>query len=143
MKLRQLLKVKTKSNKRLGRGIGSGKGKTAGRGSKGQKARGKMPVGFSGDLAFYKKLPLRRGWGNPKVSAKVKIISLSDLNTFKAKSEVNLEKLLQAKIITEKEAKKGVKVLDNGEIKHALIVRLPVSDKARSKIEKKGGKVNV
>ena len=57
--------------KRLGRGIGSGKGKTGGRGSKGQKARGKVPLAFAGsNLPLYKKLPLRKGLGNRKVSGK-------------------------------------------------------------------------
>lgn len=69
MKLHQLTKIKTKDKKRLGRGIGSGKGKTAGRGTKGQKARGKIPQTFTGGLSLYKKLPLRRGYGNPKMSS--------------------------------------------------------------------------
>ncbi len=60
MKLHKLLKFKKDLKKRVGRGIGSGLGKTAGRGTKGQKARGKIPVGFSGSgLALFKKLPLK------------------------------------------------------------------------------------
>lgn len=141
MKLHELVKVKTKAKKRLGRGIGSGKGKTAGRGSKGQKARGKIPVGFTGSLPLYKKLPLRRGKGNPKISSKPKEINLFHLNIFKSKSVVNIEELLKSKIITEKEAKAGVKILGNGEISKALIVKVPVSLMARQKIEKLGGKV--
>lgn len=143
MGLNQLVKVKTKVKKRLGRGVGSGKGKTAGRGTKGQKARGKIPATFSGDLALYKKLPLRKGLGNPKISPKPKIITLADLNKFKAKSQVGLEDLIRAKLITEKQSTKGVKVLATGEIKHALVVKLPVSEKARLEIERKGGKVDV
>ncbi|MBI2040000.1 50S ribosomal protein L15 [Candidatus Microgenomates bacterium] len=142
MRLHQLIKVKNKSKKRLGRGIGSGKGKTAGRGTKGQKARGKIPAEFSGSLPLYKKLPLKRGYGNPRLSKKPKLVNLSDLNIFKVKSVVDLESLLQAKVITDKEAKKGVKILGTGEIDKALIVKLPVSEKARSKIEKKGGKID-
>ena len=76
--------------KRLGRGIGSGKGKTAGRGTKGQKARGKIPATFVGSLPFYKKLPLRRGQGNPKLSDKLVPIKLSKLNVFKSKTVVDL-----------------------------------------------------
>jgi len=141
MKLDELIKIVTRSKKRLGRGIGSGKGKTGGRGTKGQKSREKIPVGFSGSLSLYKKLPLRRGKGNPKVLTKTKVISLSDLNTFKSKSVVDMNGLLQNRIITEKEARVGVKILGNGGITKALIVKLPISKSARAKIEKKGGKV--
>lgn len=76
MKLNQLPKLKNRGKKRLGRGLGSGKGKTAGRGTKGQKARGKIPVNFSGaGLALYKKLPLRRGKGNKSPGKKEKRLS--------------------------------------------------------------------
>lgn len=85
MKLNQLIKVKTKNKKRLGRGIGSGKGKTAGRGTKGQKARGKIPAGFVGATPLYKKLPLRRGKGNPKLSKKEKAIKTREKLNRKAK----------------------------------------------------------
>lgn len=142
MKLHEQNQVKTKSRKRVGRGLGSGKGKTGGRGSKGQKARGKIPVGFTGSLPLYKKLPLRRGKGNPKISSKVKIISLSALNVFKSKSVVGIEELIKEKIISPKDAKKGVKILGNGEINTALTVKLPVTNSAQKKIESKGGKVN-
>lgn len=141
MKLNEMLKVKTKSKKRIGRGLGSGKGKTGGRGTKGQKARGKIPAAFSGDLAFFKKLPLRRGQGNAKVSVKPKLVNLSKLEVFKAKTVVDLAKLLEAKVITEKDVKKGVKILGEGEIKSALIIKLPVSASARQKIESVGGKI--
>lgn len=141
MNLHQLLKVKTKAKKRLGRGLGSGKGKTGGRGTKGQKARGTIPVTFTGSLSLYKKLPLRRGKGNAKVSTKVKVVNLSRLSVFKAKEVVNIEKLIEAKIISSKEAKKGVKILGNGEIDKILTIKLSVSDSAQRKIEKAGGKV--
>ncbi len=141
MKLHQLLKVKTNSKKRLGRGLGSGKGKTGGRGTKGQKARGTIPVTFTGSLPLYKKLPLRRGKGNTKVSEKPKIINLSSLSIFKSKEVVDLGKLIEAKIISLKQARKGVKILGNGEINQILTVKLPVSNSAQRKIEKLGGKV--
>ncbi|MBI2018371.1 50S ribosomal protein L15 [Candidatus Daviesbacteria bacterium] len=142
MKLHELNKVTTKPRKRIGRGLGSGKGKTGGRGSKGQKARGKIPVGFTGSLPLYRKLPLRRGKGNPKISRKVKVISISALNVFKSKSVVGVEELIKEKIISPKDAKKGVKILGNGEINTALTVKLPVTNSAQKKIESKGGKVN-
>lgn len=141
MKLHELTKITTRPNKRLGRGIGSGKGKTAGRGTKGQKARGKIPATFIGSLSLYKKLPLKRGKGNPKVSSKPRIINLSKLNVFKAKEVVDIAKLIEAKIISEREAKRGVKILGKGEINKALTVKLPVSNSARKIIEKFGGKV--
>lgn len=142
MRLHQLLKVKTNKKKRLGRGLGSGKGKTSGRGTKGQKARGKVPVTFTGSLSLYKKLPLRRGKGNAKVSVKPKVVSLRDLSIFKSKEVVDLGKLIEAKIISEREAKRGVKILGTGELlKEALTIKLPISNAARKKIEKVGGKV--
>lgn len=128
--------------KRLGRGIGSGKGKTAGRGNKGQKARGKIPVNFSGaGLSLYKKLPLRRGLGNAAVSIKPKVLALSKLNKFKANTKVTLEALLNARLITKKDLDKGVKLLADGNLTAKLDVYLPVSQKAMMEIKKNGGKV--
>lgn len=142
MKLHKLLKVKTKSRKRAGRGIGSGLGKTAGRGTKGQKARGKIPVGFSGaGLPTFKKLPKRKGAGNRKVSIKAKLLNLSKLNVFKPNSMVDLEQLMKAKLINEKDLKRGVKILAGGEITRSLAVKLPVSKKAIKEIDSAGGKV--
>lgn len=142
MKLHQLLKVKLKSKKRAGRGIGSGLGKTAGRGTKGQKARGKIPVGFSGaGLPTFKKLPKRAGLGNRKVSVKAKLLNLSKLNVFKPNSMVDLEQLMKAKLINEKDIKRGVKILAGGEITRSLTVKLPVSKKAIKEIDNAGGKV--
>lgn len=141
MKLHELLKVKTRTKKRLGRGIGSGRGKTSGRGTKGQKARGKMPVGFSGDVALFKKLPKKLGQGNPKISEKPAVLNLSSLNVFKSRTIVDLEQLLKMKIVSKKNIKRGVKILGGGEIKTALVVKLPTSVSARKKIEDAGGKV--
>src|SRR3989338_7944768 len=110
MKLHELTKLKIKGKKRLGRGIGSGLGKTAGRGTKGQKARGKIPVGFSGSgLSLYKKLPLRRGYGNRSVSEKSIVLNLSDLSVIKGKTIIDIEELIKAKLISKKDAKRGVK----------------------------------
>lgn len=140
--LNQLPRIKSRANKRLGRGIGSGKGKTSGRGTKGQKARGKIPVGFSGSgLPLYKKLPLRRGFGNTVLREKAYVLNLSDLSIFKAKTVVDIEKLIEAELISTKHTKAGVKILGNGEIVSALIIKLPISANARKKVEEKGGKV--
>lgn len=143
MKLHKLQKVKTQSKKRLGRGIGSGLGKTSGRGTKGQKARGKIPVGFTGaGLPTFKKLPRSRGLGNRKVTSKLKPVSLSMLNVFKANSTVDLEQLVKASIISGKDINRGVKILADDKLNVSLIVRLPVSKKAKMEIESKGGKVD-
>ncbi len=137
-----LPKLKNRTDKRLGRGVGSGKGKTAGRGTKGQKARGKLPIGFSGSgLPLYKKLPLRRGLGNTVLRKKVTVLNLSDLSVFKDKEVIDIEKLLEVKLITKKDAKSGIKILGSGEVLSAFTINLPVSKAAREKIVKIGGKV--
>ena len=143
MKLNELGKSKIRRKKRVGRGIGSGLGKTAGRGTKGQKARGKIPAAFTGaGLPTYKKLPLRRGLGNTVLSKKSKLITLDQLNVFKANSIVDLESLMAINLINKKDIKKRVKILGDGEIKVKLIVKLPVSEKAKEKILLVGGKVD-
>ena len=142
MKLNALLKIKARPAKRLGRGLGSGKGKTGGRGTKGQKARGKIPAGFSGDiLPLYKKLPYRRGLGNAKKSPKMIPLSLSKLDFAKANEEIDIQSLVKSGIIKEGVAKNGVKIMGSGEISKAIIVKLPVTASAAAKIEKAGGKV--
>ena len=143
MKLNELIKIKRRSNKRVGRGIGSGLGKTAGRGTKGQKARGKIPVGFTGaGLSTFKKLPRSRGLGNRKITTKLKPVSLSMLNVFKANSTVDLEQLVKANIISGKDINRGVKILADNKLNVSLIIKLPVSKKAKIEIEDKGGKVD-
>ncbi len=143
MQLNNLPKLSERSKKRIGRGIGSGKGKTSARGMKGQKARGKIPAAnVGGGLILYKKLPFRRGLGNRKVSTKQILIKTSQLEGFKGKV-VSLESLIEAKLVSENEAKaKGVKILEGGEaLKVALTVQVPTSKSAKTIIEKAGGKV--
>jgi len=142
MKLSELQKIVVRGKKRVGRGIGSGLGKTAGRGTKGQKARGKIPVGFSGGgLPTYKKFPKKSGFGNRKVSSKSKLINAGKLNIFKKNSTVDLEQLFNLKLISKKDMKSGVKILSDGKLTMPLTVKLPVSKKAQLEIEKVGGKV--
>lgn len=143
MKLEKLLKTVHRPQKRVGRGLGSGKGKTGGRGTKGQKARGKVPAGFiGGTLPIYKKLPYRRGFGNPKRSDKPLVLSLSKLSVFGENATVNLESLIQNKLINERKAKKfGVKIMGNGVLKKKLTVHVPTTTQAAKEIEKAGGKV--
>lgn len=143
MKLYELKKASQRTKKRVGRGLGSGKGKTAGRGTKGQKAREKVPVGFiGGTLPIYKTLPYRRGIGNPKRAVKAITLSLGKLATFKAKDIVSVETLIERGLVKEKDAKKyGVKIMGEGKAPQGLIVKLPTTLPARGKIEKSGGKV--
>lgn len=143
MELDKLSKVTARPKKRLGRGTGSGKGKTAGRGTKGQKARENVPAGFiGGTLPLYRKLPFRRGLGNLKRSADTLTVSLEKLSAFGDNSTVDLQGLIDLKIINSKDAKKrGVKIVGNGEIKVSLTVALPISSSAAAKIEKAGGKI--
>lgn len=143
MDLNTLSKIKTPSKKRVGRGIGSGKGKTAGRGAKGQKKRGKVALSFSGGgLPLYKKIPYLRGLKNKPVSKKPVVLSLDRLNIFKAGSTIDINSLVVQKIISAKNAAKhGVKILGTGDLKIILNVSLPVSESAKKKIEKAGGKI--
>lgn len=142
MKLYQIPKTSQKTKKRLGRGLGSGRGKTSSRGMKGQKSRGKIPLWMvGGSLPLYKKLPLLRGWGNSKISSKPMVINLSKLNIFKEDSEVTINNLIEKNILTKKQSYRGVKILDGGQIDKALKVKLPVSKKAGKKIVIAGGEL--
>ncbi len=142
MLLHKLAKITQRSKKRLGRGLGSGKGKTGGRGQKGQKARGSIPASFTGGgLPLYKKLPLRRGKGNSKVSQKPALVQVSKLNIFKSGDSIDLQALIASKLLTEQAAKKGVKILGNGDLKVKLTVKVNVSKSAQAKIIGAGGNI--
>lgn len=147
MNLENLPKMTESSKKRLGQGHGSGRGKTAGRGTKGQKARGKIPLRFEGGaLSLIKRMPFHRGKGKNKgrkvFGKKPVIINVKVLNIFKKGDEINLKSLAVSKIIDEKEAQIfGVKILGEGNLNVPLTIELPVSKGALKKIEKAGGKV--
>lgn len=143
MKLHQLTKAELTPKKRVGRGIGSGRGKTATRGTKGQKARGKVAPGFiGGTLVLYKKLPFNRGLGNRKVSPKFLAVSLDKLTKLKTNSEVSMQLLLDNKIIDARDAKnRGVKIVGSAKLGIKLTVTLPTSKSAKISIEQAGGKV--
>lgn len=142
MNLHTLPKITESSKKRLGRGHGSGRGKTSGRGTKGQKARGRIPLEFEGGaLRLIKRLPFRRGKGKNRVfKKKPLVIGLSALNLLPQKSIVDIETLVKHKIIDERDAKMyGVKILGNGDLSVSLTIKLPTSNSAKKKIEKAGG----
>jgi large subunit ribosomal protein L15 len=147
MSLNQLPKITTRKKKRLGRGYGSGKGgHTVGRGTKGQRSRGKIALTFSGTKikkSALKRLPLGRGKGKFKTSNfEPVIVNLKYLNLFKKDEQVDLQTLVKKGIVVEDKAKKqGVKILGGGELKVALKVKLPCSGGAKKKILKAGGKV--
>ncbi|MBI4999709.1 50S ribosomal protein L15 [Candidatus Gottesmanbacteria bacterium] len=144
MELHKLPKLLKSPKKRLGRGHGSGRGKTAGRGTKGQKARGKIKLGFEGgQLPLIKRLPLRRGKGRNKSLAPGPIVvNIKYLNVLAKGSQVDLETLIKARIVKEDEARAfGVKILGDGELKIPLKVSLPCSKGAAEKIKKAGGEV--
>jgi large subunit ribosomal protein L15 len=143
MDLSNLPKITTKSFRRVGRGHGSGRGKTAGRGTKGQKARRNIPLAFEGGaLPLVKRLPFLRGRGRNKVFKPKPIeITISRLNALPKKSKVDIDTLIKHGLVKDNAKKQGVKILSNGDLAVPLIVRLPVSDSARKKIEKAGGTV--
>ena len=130
----------SKSKMRVGRGPGSGKGKTSGRGHKGHKARqaGETNPGFEGgQMPLYRRLP-KRGFTNPfKVHAQP--VNLKDLGRLTA-TEVNPDTLLAAGLISHRDA--PVKLLGTGEASRAYVVSgVGLSGSARSKIEQAGGKI--
>lgn len=144
MELHQLQSISYKRKRRLGQGHGSGRMKTAGRGTKGQKARYDIPLDFEGGaLPLIKRLPFLRGKGrNASRYEKPLVISVSDLESLPKNSVVTLEFLAKHNIVDEASAfRQGVKVLGQGEITHPLTVKLIVSKLAEDKIVKAGGKV--
>ncbi len=129
------------SKKRLGRGIGSGIGKTSGKGHKGQNARsgGGVRLGFEGgQMPLIRKLP-RRGFTNADFKKVYSIVNVSDLNKFEDGSVVDAKALLENGVLSKIE-NYGVKVLGNGELTKSLTVRASkFSSAAKDKIVKAKG----
>lgn len=142
--LHSLPSIVQKSKKRLGRGLGSGAGAKSGRGTtRHQKARRKIPIHFEGGQnRAVKKYPLLRGKGrNKSVQVKPFALSLAKLSHLKENSLVNIELLLNEKIINMSTSRRGVKIVSTGEITVPLKITLPVTKKAKDKIEKAGGEI--
>ena len=143
MKLNELSPAQgsAKAAYRKGRGAGSGNGKTAGKGHKGQNARsgGGVRVGFEGgQLPLYRKLP-KRGFKN-RFAVNYAIVNVADLNKFENGAVVDLEALKAAKLV--RKELDGVKILGNGELTKTLTVKATVfSATAKEKIEAAGGKI--
>lgn len=129
--------------KRLGRGIGSGLGKTSGKGMKGQNSRsgGGVRVGFEGgQMPLIRRLP-RRGFNNKIFAKEYSIVNVADLNKFDEKSVVDADALIQTGILSKIE-KYGVKILGNGKLEKSLTVKASkFSAAAKEKIEKANGTV--
>jgi len=126
------------NNFRRGRGHGSGNGKTAGKGHKGQKARSGAPrVGFEGgQMPLYRRLP-KRGFTN-RNSKEIVAINVSVLDRFEEGTVVDTELLKEMGVV--KNPRDGVKILGNGELTKKLTVRVAAfSESAKAKIEAAGG----
>jgi large subunit ribosomal protein L15 len=130
--------------KRLGCGESSGHGKTSGKGHKGQKARsgGSLRLGFEGgQMPLIRRLP-KRGFNNAAFHKNYAIVNLSDLSSFKEGTVVNEQLLRESNLVRGNGA--GLKILGDGELKHALSIEADkVSASAREKIEKAGGSVTL
>ena len=134
----------TTSRKRVGRGTGSGLGKTSGKGHKGQNARsgGGVRPGFEGgQLPLFRRLP-KRGFSNARFKTKYATINLSDLNKFEDGAVVTPELLKEMGLI--KNGLDGIKVLGKGTLEKKLTVRAHrFSNTAQKAIESLGGKIEV
>ena len=147
MKLHELSPAagSTTVGKRKGRGIGTGNGKTAGRGHKGQWARsgGGVRPGFEGgQMPIYRKLP-KRGFHN-KWRREYLIVKLSDLNKLDDNTVVTAEGLIELGLVKYFEDNRGLKVLGNGTLEKKLTVQAAkFTQSAKEAIEKAGGKAEV
>ena len=134
----------TATRKRVGRGVGSGLGKTSGKGHKGQNARsgGGVRPGFEGgQLPLFRRLP-KRGFSNAMFKTEYAVINLSDLNRFEDGALVTPELLKEMGLV--KNQLDGIKVLGNGTLEHKLTVKAhKFSKRALEEIEKLGGKAEV
>ena len=149
MKLNSLsVKIK-KNKKKLGRGIGSSKGKTSGRGHKGQKSRSGVAIKSfeGGQMPLYRRLPKRgfKSFKNRDVIAKINLSKIQDIlkkSKISTSNKVNLNMLQKIKLIGKKYKK--LKLLGSGDLKDKFAFEVNfISNSAKKKIEKLGGKVNL
>ncbi|MBC3798362.1 50S ribosomal protein L15 [Acetobacterium tundrae] len=133
-----------KAPKRKGRGTGSGLGKTAGRGSDGQKSRsgGGVRVGFEGgQMPLARRLP-KRGFSNARFKKIFAIVNVGDLNAFDENTVITPELLMEYGFV--RKLRDGVKILGNGEVEKAFTIKAhKISKSAEEKILAGGGKVEV
>ena len=142
MKLNEMTSGNNVAPYRKGRGAGSGNGKTAGRGHKGQKARsgGGVRPGFEGgQMPLYRRLP-KRGFNNKRFAPQYIEVNIADLEKFDNGAEVSAEILRDAGIISLPKVNDGIKILGNGELTKKLTVKaVKFTASAKEKIEKAGG----
>jgi large subunit ribosomal protein L15 len=135
----------SKARKRLGRGTGSGLGKTSGKGHKGQNARsgGGVRPGFEGgQMPLFRRLP-KRGFTNI-FEKQYAIVNIEDLNKFEEDAVITPELLISEGLVKKAKAKDGIKILGNGDLNVKLTVKAQKFSKtAAEKIESAGGKVEV
>lgn len=146
MKLENLpVSKESKSRKRVGRGPGSGMGKTSTRGEKGQKARSgaSIPAWFQGGQSpLYRRLP-KRGFNNARFTTRFATINLADLDRYFADGDIVTPEILKERGIIKKQLS-GVKVLADGELTKKLTIKAQrFSSEAVTKIEAAGGKAEV
>lgn len=146
MKLNNLPKtLELKNKKRVGRGPGSGMGKTSTRGENGQKSRSGVsikPWFQGGQSPLYRRIP-KRGFNNARFTTKYAVINVSDLNKFFKDGDVVNEEILKERGIIKK-ALNGIKVLGNGKLEKKLTVKAKrFTNSAINKIEDAGGKAEV
>ena len=134
-----------KRRKRVGRGPGSGHGKTSTKGQKGQKSRsgGGSAAGFEGgQMPLYRRIP-KRGFLPPGGKTEYAVVNIKSLGRFAANSTIDPEVLAEARLIR-RSGRKRVKILGTGDVPHALTLKVhAVSDSVRTKIESKGGRVEL
>ena len=142
MKLNEMTSGNNAAPYRKGRGAGSGNGKTAGRGHKGQKARsgGGVRPGFEGgQMPLYRRMP-KRGFNNKRFAPQYVEVNIGDLEKFDNGAEVSAEILRDAGIISLPKVNDGIKILGNGELTKKLTVKaVKFTASAKEKIEKAGG----
>lgn len=131
-----------REKRRIGRGIGSGQGKTAGKGHKGQKARNKIRLGFEGgQMPLHRRLPHLRGFRN-RFRKEYAVVNLEQLERFDADTVITPELLMEQGIV--KNLRDGIKILGVGELGKAQTVRAhKFSKSAEEKIKASGGTIEV
>ncbi len=149
MKLNNLLSKNKRAKKRLGRGIGSSKGKTSGRGHKGQKSRSGVAIKSfeGGQMPLYRRLP-KRGFKSFHNKKKIAVMNLSKIELLLLKQKnllndkINLKNLQKSNLINKKYNQ--LKLLGEGDVKNKFDIELnSISKSAKEKIEKLGGKVTL
>jgi large subunit ribosomal protein L15 len=147
MKLNSLNKIK-ENKKRLGRGIGSGKGKTSGRGHKGQKSRSGVAIKSfeGGQMPLYRRLP-KRGF-NPIFKKKIAIINLEQIQKYILSKKINLSDPITLNLLKKNKLLKNkvnkIKLLGKGDLKEKISIEVNfVSKSAKEKVEKNGGKIQL